>query len=230
MHAWLLIKQNKEGGLKIAWVAGWFLMKALACRPAWAKRTLQPSWELGCEIQKRFRHKAASEHTGGTAISGAYRGRAAGIVQISGPSGTTMACAKVCTLIHANYPCHLPWSSIVLIWGKRASAEKGESVHLEGMEPALTRSSGLLLQHGIETHLQEGGDGHQAEGKLCLITGFSPSSSTSSPTSYQGDRYQHALRKHHLCSCQTQLSHQSHWVQTDCIGMLPHKDTPLRPQ
>ena len=141
-----------------------------------------------------------------------------------------MACAKVCTLIHANYPRHPPCSSIILIWGKRASARKGESAHLEGMEPALMRSSGLLLQqHGIGTHPQQGSMATKQRGN-CLTTGFSPSTSTSSPNSYQGDRRQHALRKHHLSSCQTQLSHQSHWVQTDCIGMLPHKDTPSRPQ
>ena len=31
------------------------------------------------------------------------------------------------------------------------------------------------------------------------------------------------------CSLQIQLSQQTHWAHTDCIGMLPHKDTPLRP-
>ena len=129
-------------------------------------------------------HKAASEHGGGKAISGAYRGRAAGIVQISGPSGATMACAKVCTLIHANYPRHPPCLSIVLIWGKRVRAEKGESVHLEGMEPALTRSSGLLLQHGIGVNPQQGSMATKQKGNfvLQLALALAPPPLASPPT------------------------------------------------
>ena len=38
------------------------------------------------------------------------------------------------------------------------------------------------------------------------------------------------IGRHESCSHQIQLFHQSHWVDTDCIGTLPHKDTTSRPR
>ena len=55
----------------------------------------------------------------GTAIAGAYTGRASGTVQISGPSQTTTVCAKACAPIHAKCSIPAPLAPALLSFGVR---------------------------------------------------------------------------------------------------------------
>ena len=112
---------------------------------------------------------------------------------------------------------------------KGASTGSKEIMHLKGMESAQTQQSGLLLQqlwmspacnNMVAATKQTGGmSSHLA---LALV----PLSSVLPPTKVTAARYPE--ERCDLCSPPIQLSHQSHWAHTNCIGMLQHKHTTSR--
>ena len=72
----------------------------------------------------------------------------------------------------------------------------------------------------------KGGDSHQAEAKPQVTPGSGPRPFVSNHTSYQGDSYQHALRKDVTrVQVKSSSSLQSHWAHANCMGVLPHNDT-----
>lgn len=121
---------------------------------------------------------------------------------------------------HTSLSC----SSTAPLWGWGGQCWEEEHTQ-NGNRASLTQPSGFLLQQlGSHPGPLYGGDGHWAEGKSWFTPNSGPSPFISSPTSYQGDSYQHIL-KIWLCSHQVQLFHQSRWTPTNCIGMLPNTCT-----
>ena len=128
-----------------------------------------------------------------------------------------------------------PWAAALaaLASGLLPSQVKGPlqgtgwgDTHLERVEPAQTRFSGLLLQH-LRTQP------YPDRARLATEPRTSPRSyltgsihAVSSPTSHQGDGWRVCAGGiHDPCTFQIQLSHQRRWEHTYYTGVLSHRAT-----
>ena len=140
-----------------------------------------------------------------TTITGVCKGSTSTAAQTSVcarlPQLTPLYKLRACT-------CH-SCSSTASLWGKGASAERGESTHLKQTEPTWTQPSGFQLQQlWIRSQLPEGSDSHWAEGKPHLKLGLDIVPPSQPHLLPRWELPAHLKERNELCSCQIQLSHQ----------------------
>ena len=110
--------------------------------------------------------------------------------------------------------------------GRRCSAGSGEGAHLAGVPPAQTNLQGFCSSHWGRAPAPRRVVLALSSGEApshSLARALAPPSPAPPPTKVTAART--PWGKCDSCSCQIQLSPQSHWVHAGCIGTLPHKGT-----